>query len=341
MEYRNLGHSGLKVSTLCLGTMTFGEADENSFMHKVGCSEEESHAIMNKALDEGINFFDTANVYGNDGLTERVIGNWFEKDKRREDVVLATKFRFRMSPGPNGTGASRHQIMSAVEGSLKRLKTDYIDLYQLHMQDIETPEEETLRALDDLISQGKVRYIGCSNYAAYRLVESLWSAEKHNTARFVSLQPRYNLLSREIEREHVPVCTKHGLGIIPWSPLQGGLLSGKYKKGEAPPEGSRLEKWKSRLEKFDNDKTWNVLGALEAVAKEVDAPMPAVALAWLLNKPGVTSVIFGARNLEQLDGNLAAAELELPESAMKTLDEASALDVGYPYEFIRNVQKRW
>src|SRR5688572_16626151 len=173
MEYRNLGKSGLKVSPLCLGTMTFGEADEKSMMHRVGCDEETSFAIMNRALDAGINFFDTADVYGQEGLSERVIGKWFASEKKRDKVVLATKFRFRMSEGPNGTGGSRYHIMRAVEGSLKRLGTDRIDLYQIHMQDIDTPEEETLRALDDLIHQGKVLYIGASNYAAYRLVESV------------------------------------------------------------------------------------------------------------------------------------------------------------------------
>lgn len=341
MLYRNLGHSGLKVSSLCLGTMTFGEADESSFMHNVGTNEKNAHKIMDAALDAGVNFFDTANVYGEDGLTERVIGKWFEKSSKRDEVILATKCRFRMRAGPMGTGASRYQIMEAVEGSLKRLKTDRIDLYQLHMQDIETPEEESLRALDDLISQGKVRYIGCSNYAAYRLVESMWMAEKHNTARFVSLQPRYSLLSREIEREHVPACSRFNVGIIPWSPLHGGFLSGKYKKDQRPPEGSRLDKWEERLKQYDSEKNWAVLDAVESVAKEHDTSMTAVALAWLNQKEAVTSVIFGARSLEQLEDNLKAGDLVLPDEAMAKLDEVSAIDYGYPYDFMGRVQKRW
>ncbi|MCA9691641.1 MAG: aldo/keto reductase, partial [Myxococcales bacterium] len=222
MEYRNLGASGLSVSTLCLGTMTFGEADEKSFMHKVGCDAETSFAIMNRALDKGLNFFDTANVYGQDGLSERVIGEWFERDGRRDEVVLATKFRFRMGPGPNGTGASRRHIVRAVEDSLRRLRTDRIDLYQVHMQDIDTPEEETMRALDDLVRQGKVLYLGASNYAAYRLVESLWACDRARLDRFVALQAQYSLLERGLEREHVPLCQRFGLGILPWSPLAGG-----------------------------------------------------------------------------------------------------------------------
>ncbi|MFZ9887935.1 MAG: aldo/keto reductase [Myxococcota bacterium] len=341
MEYRNLGRSGLKVSTLCLGTMTFGEADEKSFMHQVGTDETSSHRIMSRALDAGINFFDTADVYGQDGLTERVIGNWFEQSGRRDEVVLATKFRFRMKPGPNGIGASRRRIVQCAEDSLRRLKTDYIDLYQVHCQDLSTPEEETLRALDDLVRQGKVRYLGCSNYAAYRLVESLWLAEKHGTERYISLQPRYNLVSREIEREHVSVCERHGIGIIPWSPLQNGFLSGKYRRDQAPPEGARLAKWKERLAGV-TEQGWQVLAAVEDVAQELGATPSQVSLAWLLKKRSVTSVIFGARTEAQLDDNVRAAALELPAAAMERLDQVSALDVGYPYDFMGRVNGgRW
>ena len=235
MEYRRLGRSGVKVSTLCLGTMTFGEVDEKSMMYEVGCDEPTSFRIMNAALEGGINFIDTADIYGPDGLSERVIGKWFAEEGRRNDVVLATKCRFRMAEGPLGTGASRRRIMRACEESLKRLQTDRIDLYQIHMQDIETPEEETLRALDDLVRQGKVLYIGASNYTAYRLVESLWVSDGRNLERYVTLQMRYNLVSRELEREHVPPCLRHGLGILPWSPLAGGLLTGKFGPDRTPP----------------------------------------------------------------------------------------------------------
>ncbi len=269
MDYRPLGHSGLKVSSLCLGAMTFGEADENSFMHQVGADKKTSMDIMNAALDEGINFIDTADVYGQDGLSERIIGKWFEKDGRRDEVVLATKFRFRMGEGPNSTGASRFRIVKTVEKSLKRLKTDRIDLYQIHMQDITTPEEETLRALDDLVRAGKVLYLGASNYAAYRLVDSLWLSRSEHLERFVSLQAQYSLVVRDLEREHVPVCENYGLGLLPWSPLAGGFLSGKYSRGQAPPGGARLEKWKDRYSRFDNDRNWRIIDAVRAVAGEV------------------------------------------------------------------------
>lgn len=341
METRRLGRSGLHVSPLCLGTMTFGEADENSFMHKVGASEDASHQIMSKALDAGVNFFDTADVYGNDGLTEKVIGRWFAKAKRRDDVVLATKFRFRTGEGKNGTGASRRRIMQTVEASLKRLQTDRIDLYQIHMQDIETPEDETLRALDDLVRQGKVLYIGASNYAAYRLVDSLWTSRDQRLERFVSLQAQYSLGVRTLEREHVPACREHGLSILPWSPLMGGFLTGKYRKDQPPPDDGRLAKWKDRLEGFDTERNWKILEALDGVAKELEATCAQVALAWLLRKETVCSVIFGARTEAQLQDNLAAAELTLTDAQMSALDDASALEKIYPYDFMERVQGRW
>ncbi len=341
MEYRQLGRSGLKVSPLCLGTMTFGEADEKSFMHKVGCDEDTSFRIMNRALELGVNFFDTADIYGQDGLSERVLGKWFARDGRRDDVVLATKFRFRMQAGPNGTGASRHHIMRACEASLRRLGTDRIDLYQIHMQDLDTPEEETLRALDDLVHQGKVLYLGASNYAAYRLVESLWIADKLGLARFVSFQPQYSLLVRDIEREHVPLCDKFGLGILPWSPLAGGFLSGKYRRGEAAPPGSRLEKWKQGYQQFDNDRGWTVLDTVNAIASELGKSPIQIALAWLLAKRGVTSPIFGARSLDQLEANVAATAIQLSAEHLRALDSASQVPIGYPYDFIQRTQSRW
>lgn len=341
MEYRNLGHTGLKVSTLCLGTMTFGEADEGSFMHGVGADDRTSSAIMNAALDSGINFFDTADVYGNDGLTERVIGRWLSSDKRRDEVVLATKFRFRTGKGPNGTGASRYRIVRTVEDSLRRLQTDRIDLYQIHMQDYDTPEHETLSALDDLVRAGKVLYVGASNYTAYRLVESLWTSEKHRLERFATLQMQYSLIARDIEREHVPVCRRHGLGLLPWSPLAAGFLSGKYRRDQEPPAGTRFEKWKERYGSFDNERNWRILDALLDVAKEVDATPAQVSLAWLLSRPAVTSVIFGARSTAQLDENLRASQLKLPGPALKKLDDASTFDLGYPYDFIARIQNRW
>jgi aryl-alcohol dehydrogenase-like predicted oxidoreductase len=341
MEYRKLGHSGLKVSSLCLGTMTFGEAGENSLMHQVGCDEETAFAIMDRALDAGVNFWDTADVYGNDGLSERVIGNWLAQSHLRDHVVLATKFRFRMAKGPNGAGASRYRIRTAVEESLRRLKTDRIDLYQVHMQDIDTPEEETLRALDDLVRQGKVLYLGASNYAAYRLVDSVWTSKVQHLSRFVALQALYSLLSRDLEREHAPVCEQFGLGLLPYSPLASGFLSGKYRKGQPPPESSRLARWKDRLAQFDTPRLWRILEAVDAVAAELSATPAQVSLAWLLHKRAVTSVVFGVRSVEQLEDNLKAAELKLEDAQLQRLDEASALELGYPYESMNRVMGRW
>jgi aryl-alcohol dehydrogenase-like predicted oxidoreductase len=341
MEYRRLGSSGVKVSCVCLGTMTFGEADENSFMHGVGADEKTSFDIMSRALDAGVNFFDTADVYGQDGLSERVVGRFFESTKRRDEVVLATKFRFTMGSGPNRSGASRYRIVKTVEESLRRLKTDRIDLYQIHMQDIETEEEETLRALDDLVRRGKVLYIGASNYAAYRLTESHFISRAQNLEHFVTLQAQYSLVCRDLEREAVPACLRYGIGILPWSPLAAGFLSGKYRRGQTPPPGSRLEKWKERMASFDNERNWRILDAVVDVARELAKTPSEVALAWLLKKPAVTSVIFGARTVQQLEDNVKAAALSLDEATMKRLDEASAFELGYPYDFIRRLQARW
>ena len=341
MEYRTLGSSGLKVSTLCLGAMTFGEPDEKSMMHGIAADEKTAFDMLDRALGAGVNFVDPADVYGNDGLSERVMGNWFEKSKRRNDVVLATKFRFRMWDGPTGSGASRAHIVRAVEDSLRRLKTDRIDLYQIHMQDIDTPEEETLRALDDLVRAGKVLYLGCSNYAAYRLTDSLWLSKSLGLARFVALQAQYSLVVRELEREHVPLSEKFGLGILPWSPLFGGFLSGKYKKDAAPPPGTRLEKFKDTFGRVDTPRNWKILDALEGVARETGSSLTAVALRWLIQKPAVTSVIMGVRTPAQLDDNLKAAELQLSKETMRRLDEASAYELGYPYDFMKRIQGRW
>jgi aryl-alcohol dehydrogenase-like predicted oxidoreductase len=326
---------------LCLGAMTFGEADDKSFMHKVGCDEKTSFAIMSRALDRGVGFIDTADIYGQDGLSERIVGAWMAETKTRDRVVLATKFRFRMGDGPNASGASRYRIVRTVEDSLRRLRTDRIDLYQIHMQDIDTPEEETLRALDDLVRAGKVLYLGASNYAAYRLTSSQWISKTEHLHRFVALQMQYSLLVRDLEREHVPVCKQFGLGILPWSPLAAGFLSGKYAKDRPPPAGVRLEKWKDRFADFDNDRGWRTLDAVRAIAKDRATTPSAVALAWLLAKPAVTSVIFGARSIEQLDDNLKGADVKLSADEVRKLDDASAFELGYPYKFMANIQKRW
>jgi len=341
MRYRQLGVTGTQVSVLCLGAMTFGEADEKSMMHKVSADEKESFAMLDRALEAGINFVDTADVYGQDGLSERVLGAWLAARKTRERVVVATKGRFRMAPGPNGTGVSRMRILRAIDASLTRLGTDRIDLYQIHMQDLRTPEEELVRALDDAVRAGKIVYFGASNYTAYRLMESLWVADKRGLDRFVTLQAQYNLAARDLEREHLPLCSRFGLGVLPWSPLQGGLLSGKYRRGQAAPEGTRLAQWKERYRAFDTERNWTIVEALVAVAAELGKTPSQVALAWLLGRPAVSSVIFGARTVGQLDDNLGAADLELPAEASARLDAASAPVLGYPYDFIKNIDGAW
>jgi aryl-alcohol dehydrogenase-like predicted oxidoreductase len=340
MEYRTLGQCGLKVSAVCLGGMTFGEADEKSFMHGVGSDEETSFAVLDRALDLGINFVDVADVYGQDGLAERVLGRWFAQSKARDRVVLATKFRFRMTEGPNGSGASRYRIVRCVEESLRRLQTDHIDLYQIHMQDVDTPEEETLRALDDLVRAGKVLYIGASNYAAYRLTESQWVSRTQHLERFVSLQMQYSLVHRELEREHVPLSLRYGVGIIPWAPLARGLLSGKYQQNQPPPAGSRLAV-KGDRSRMEDERVWRIVDAVGRVARETSRSPAQIALAWLLHKPAVTSVIAGARTVAQLEDNAGAGHLKLGPEAMKLLDDASAVDLPYPYEMMNRTQGRW
>jgi aryl-alcohol dehydrogenase-like predicted oxidoreductase len=341
MKYKNLGASGVKVSTLCLGAMTFGEADEKSFMHKAGSDEETSHAVLDRAFAAGVNFIDTADVYGQDGLSERVLGNWLAARGTRDQIVLATKFRFTMGEGANRSGASRYRIVKCCEDSLRRMRTDRIDLYQIHMQDITVPEEETLRALDDLVSAGKVLYIGCSNYAAYRLMNSLWLSRQNRWASYVTLQAQYSLLVRDLEREHVPLCREEGLGILPWSPLAGGFLSGKFDRDKPPQAGTRLGEKSERFERYNLERNWRILDAVRAIAAELASTPSAVSLAWLLAKPQVTSVIFGARTLEQLDANLAAADLALDAKHVAALDKASEFDLGYPYAFIGMTQSIW
>ena len=327
MHYTHLGRTGLEVSRLCLGTMTFArEADEA-----------ESHAMLDRFTGAGGNFIDTADVY-TAGASEAVIGSWLSR-QNRDDIVLATKVRFGTRAGPNQRGLGRKHILAECDASLKRLQTDYIDLYQVHMWDFETPLEETLAALDSLVTAGKVRYLGVSNYAAWQIMKALGLQRAGGLAPFVSIQPLYNLLDRELEWEIVPLALSEGLGIIPWSPLRGGWLSGKFARGMTKPlEGSRVEKaeqqgWSENWSDYDNERTWASLDALHAIAAETGAPPAAVAIAWLLARPGVTAPILGARSVAQLEATLAAADLTLGEAQIARLDQASAMRLPYPASF--------
>lgn len=321
MEYRQLGRSGMLVSALCMGTMQFGwTADEKT-----------SFRILDMAYERGINFIDTANVYskwvdGNPGgVSETIIGDWFSQRKgRREKIVLATKVRGSMGEAPNDEGLSRRHILQAFEKSLARLNTDYVDLYQLHWPDESTPIEETLRTLDDLIRQGCIRYIGCSNFKAWQLVQALWISDTHNFSSFVSLQPHYNLVNRdEYERELEEVCTRYGIGVIPYSPLAGGYLTGKYIQGEKPPKGSRAET-SHRIQAYLIDNRSNdVMHRLVQMGKEKTTTPSRIALGWILSRPGVSSAIIGPKNEEQLSDNLACLELHLDSEDLRSLDELS------------------
>ncbi len=342
IKYHSLGNSGLRVSNISLGTMTFGEPDQKSFMHGVGTPEKTAFEIMDKAYEAGVNFWDTANVYGQDGLTEKIIGHWFEKNKgKRDDIVLATKCRFNMGPNINHKGASRKHIYQAIEASLQRLQTDYVDLYQIHMQDFNTPEQETLEALNELIRAGKVRNMGCSNYTGYRLERSINIAEKRNLNPYISLQAQYSLTCRTAELELTPVLRDHGLDMIAWSPLMGGFLSGKFSRENKKPENARLTKWGSDFLPFDTEKNWLILETLKEVAKEQNKSCAEIALAWCLTRPFMRSVIIGARTVTQLEENIKAAEVVLTAEQIKKLDKISALELVYPYSFIKNVDGKW
>lgn len=316
MDYRTLGRTGLKVSELCLGTMQWGwTADART-----------AGEVMDAFVEGGGNFIDTADVYSfwaednPGGVSEQIIGRWMKARNNRRDIVLATKVRGRMWEGPNGEGLSRSHIMQAVEDSLERLDTDYIDLYQIHWDDFETPIDETLRALDDLVRQGKVRYIGCSNIAAWRLMKSLWTSDKLGLSRYDSLQPHYSLVHRtEFEAELKPLCESEGIGVIPYSPLAGGFLTGKYRSDAPPPDSARLE----GVKKYFNDHGWRTLHAVEQIAEVRGATPLQIALAWQLTQAVITSPIIGANSVEQLNESMGAAGMRLSDEEMTTLDEVS------------------
>lgn len=334
MELRPLGQSGLRVSALSLGAMTFGES--KTFMKDVTSPDEEARRVFDAAIDAGINLVDTADMYG-DGRSEELTGQWIKG--KRDRVLLATKCGFPLGMGqreigPHDRGLSRKHVMEACEASLKRLDTDCIDLYQMHVQDSSVPVQETLRALDDLVTQGKVRYVGCSNYTGYRLVESLWSADKRGSVRYEAVQLQWSLAVRDAEREVIPACKAFGLGTLVWSPLASGFLSGKYQRGQAPPAGSRLGAWQDTMKRYDNERSWKIIDALGAVAKRRETTHAAVALAWLLARSEVSTVIIGARTPEQVKDNLRALDVKLAPEDLRELNDASSPEWGYPYSFL-------
>jgi aryl-alcohol dehydrogenase-like predicted oxidoreductase len=332
MNYRYLGKTGLKVSDLCLGAMTFGRES----------SETDSHAMLDHFVAAGGNFIDTANVYTR-GVSEEIVGRWL-KGKNRHDLIIATKVRFPMGEGVNDVGLSRHHILWAVEESLRRLGTEYIDLYQVHCWDPGAPLEETLSTLDTLVKSGKVRYIGASNYAGWQLQKAIDLSNRHGWEQFTCLQPLYNLLDRSVEWELIQVCLNEGLGVIPWSPLRGGWLSGKYWRGmEAPIEGTRIESaekhgWSESWSAYANERTWSILDVLVAVAAEVKKTPAQVALNWLLQQPAVSAPIIGARTMAHLENNLGASGWALTAEQVARLNHVSETALAYPYDILKRVQ---
>ena len=326
MEYRQLGRSGLRVSTITLGTMGFGGT---GWARPVGQIDiEGARRQIGLARDAGVNLIDTADVYSG-GTAEEILGAALGSD--RDEVLIATKARMPMGEGPNDAGLSRHHLIRAAEASLRRMKTDYIDLYQVHEWDGVTPLEETLSALDSLVRAGKVRYIGCSNYAGWQIMKGLWTSDRYGYASFVSQQIYYSLQSRDAEDDLVPVALDQGLGILVWSPIAGGLLSGKYRRGVEAPAGSRhLTEW-NEPPVHDEDQLYDVIDLLVEIGEGHGVSAAQVALAYTLAKPAVTSLVVGARTDEQLADNLAAADLELTTEQLDQLDTASAQRLRYPF----------
>lgn len=331
MKYRLLGSTGLKVSELCLGTMTFGK----NFFGIAVVEQSDANAMVSRAIEAGINFFDTADVYSY-GESETVLGQALkDSGAERDKLIIATKVRSAMTEAStagtgdvNNVGLSRQHIFSSVEKSLQRLGTDYLDLYQVHGWDILTPIEETLRALDDLVRQGKVRYLGCSNWSARHLMKALCLARAHGWEGFVSLQAYYSLVGRDLEHELLPLCREENVGVLPWSPLSGGFLSGKYTRDTPNPEGGRRTGF--QFPPIDEARGFDAVAALERIAKDKEATVAQVALAWLLARPGITSIIIGANRQSQLEDNLKAADLQLAAAEIEVLSATTAPAPQYP-----------
>jgi len=309
MEYRSLGRTGVMVSPLCLGAMNFGGPTDKP----------ESFAIIGRALEAGINFIDTANVYDT-GESERIVGEALKESGRRRQVILATKVHGKMGEGPNDQGGSRYHILRACEESLRRLQTDYIDLYQLHRPPLAIPPDETLRAFDDLVRSGKVLYIGCSTHPAWMVMEALAVSERHSLARYISEQPPYNLLDRRIENELIPLCMKYGLAILPWSPLAGGILAGRYAAGGDLPKDSRAARWGEKFTHRLNPLASHVAEKIAATARERGMTSAQLALLWVKDQPGVTSPIFGPRTLAHLAEGLPVLERRLDDADRPLFD---------------------
>ena len=327
MEYRQLGRSGLKVSTITIGTMTFGGKGFAKMVGDLGVAE--ARRLVDMCLDAGVNLIDTADVYS-DGACEEILGQ-IVGGARRNGVLIATKARFAMGSGPNDAGSSRYHLVRACEASLRRLKTDVIDLYQLHEWDGVTPLEETMEALDLLVRQGKVRHIGCSNFSGWHIMKALGVSERERRARFVSQQIHYTLEAREAEYELLPISVDQGLGVLVWSPIAGGLLSGKHRRNREAPEGTRqFAGWREPPIR-DENRLWDIVDTLVDIGEQRNVSAARVALAWLLGRPGITSVIAGGRTAEQFSDNLAAAELKLTADERSRLDAVSAPPLIYPY----------
>jgi len=311
MHYRTLGRTGIKVSQICLGTMTFGDQ----------VNEPDSITIIRTAMDRGVNFIDTADMYVS-GRSEEIVGKAIRD--ARDSVVLATKVGMEMGPNPTDAGLSRKHIMHGVEESLRRLGTDYIDLYYVHRPDYSTPVEVTLRALDDLVHQGKVRHIACSNFRAFQLCKALWASDAHNMARFDAIQPPYNLLTRDIEYELLPLCVEEGIGVCTYNPLAGGLLTGKHDPSKPPTAGTRFTNERMGTmyyERYWNESNFAAVAQLAAIAVDHGRDMAQMALAWVLRNPAVTSIIMGATSLRHIEHNIAATELTLSETELAECDE--------------------
>ena len=332
MQFKTLGDTGLLVSTICFGTMTFSGQSAGTeagiWKHIGDVNQAGADGLIKACIEAGVNFFDTADVYS-DGESEKMLGQSLKNlNIARKDVVIATKVYGRVGPGRNDVGASRGHIMDAVEASLRRLQTDHIDLYQIHGNDAVTPVEETLRALDTLVNHGKVRYIGVSNWLAWKIAKALGISEFKNLARFDSLQAYYSIAGRDLERELVPLLEAEKTGLLVWSPLAGGLLSGKFSRENQKPQGTRRAEFDFPI--VDKERTWKIIDAMTPIAKAHGCSPARVALAWVLAKPFVTSVIIGAKRLEQLNDNIAAVDLKLSADEIKKLDEVSALPLEYP-----------